>query len=618
LRAEANDDGDDNDGDDAVIGLDSLPDELQSQIVEAIARSRLRDGKAEGVISTNEDGAASLFLFGNEDEEVTLEKTDTDEEDDDDDDQPFVVLGDRKRKQKKAKDKSEALSRIARFDLRPREVREHLDRYVVRQADAKKVLSVAVCDHYNVVRRCLADENEKKAEYSKPNILLLGPSGSGKTYIMRTLARLLGVPFVRADATKFTETGIVGEDAEDLVRQLVEQADGDVELAQYGIIYVDEVDKLCRGEQGPTSGQGGVPGNRGVQNTFLKVMEETEISIQKQSGMIPQIFLGGGDAAPQRISTKHVLFIFSGAFTGLDERLKQKHVPKNMGFLGGDHHDEEDDEDDVPKSYLKQATSADFVDAGLETEFIGRIPVRVAVDPLGARDLELVLLQSEGSVLRQYERDFEGYGVDLTVSRDAIAVIAKKAADEKTGARGLVTVLERTFREFKYELPCAGITELHCDAATVENPRATLDRLLEGVDSARDDVRKADAARVEAEFVARHSLNVTLGDSLVDFLMAEAKAHPERSVRGLCAPLLDDSGLAAALHTIQKRTGSIPALPLELLLDREATVKRWLDDLPDVEEEDDDADEDDDEKPVASASSDDRDTLRQIFDAVVK
>ena len=149
------------------------------------------------------------------------------------------------------------------------------------------------------------------------------------------------------------------------------------------------------------------------------------------------------------------------------------------------------------------------------------------------------------------------------------------------------------------------------------NPRATLDRLLEGVDGAREDVRKADAARVEAEFFARHALNVTLGDSLVDFLMAEAKAHPERSVRGLCAPLLDDSGLAAALHTIQKRTGSVPALPLELLLDREATVKRWLDDLPDVEEEDDDADADDDEKPVAS-SSDDAATLRQIFDAVVK
>ena len=260
--------------------------------MEAIARSRLRDGKAEGVISTNEDGAASLFLFGNEDEEVTLEKTDTDE--DDDDDQPFVVLGDRKRKQKKAKDKSEALSRIARFDLRPREVREHLDRYVVRQADAKKVLSVAVCDHYNVVRRCLADEKEKKAEYSKPNILLLGPSGSGKTYIMRTLARLLGVPFVRADATKFTETGIVGEDAEDLVRQLVEQADGDVESRSTASSMSMKWTSFVRGEQGPTSGSQGVPGNRGVQNTFLKVMEETEISIQKQSGMIPQIFLGGG------------------------------------------------------------------------------------------------------------------------------------------------------------------------------------------------------------------------------------------------------------------------------------------------------------------------------------
>ena len=515
---------------------------------------------------------------------------------------------------------------------KPKQIKAALDEHCIGQDEAKKALAVAVHNHYKRIQSGLTGKTKSDnkiittntdgddIEIEKSNILLLGPTGSGKTLLARTLARMLDVPFAIADATTLTEAGYVGDDVENIVLRLLQAADYDVKRAQIGIIYVDEVDKLCRGEQGPTSGQGGVPGNRGVQNTFLKVMEETEISIQKQSGMIPQIFLGGGDAAPQRISTKHVLFIFSGAFTGLDERLKQKHVPKNMGFLGGDHHDEEDDEDDVPKSYLKQATSADFVDAGLETEFIGRIPVRVAVDPLGARDLELVLLQSEGSVLRQYERDFEGYGVDLTVSRDAIAVIAKKAADEKTGARGLVTVLERTFREFKYELPCAGITELHCDAATVENPRATLDRLLEGVSEQRDDVRKADAARVEAEFFALHSLNVTLGDSLVDFLMAEAKAHPERSVRGLCAPLLDDTSLAAALHTIQKRTGSIPALPLELLLDREATVKRWLDDLPEAEAEDDDSDdEDDDAKPVASASSeDDAATLRQIFDAVVK
>ena len=617
-RAESDDGDDTDDGDESVIGLDSLPEELQSQIVEAIARSRLDTG-AKGVVSTNDDGETISFMFGNEDE-AGLEK------DEDDDESPFVVLGERKKKKKKKKKqedlkKSEALERIARFDLRPREVREHLDRYVVRQADAKKVLSVAICDHYNVVRRCLGDENERKAEYSKPNILLLGPSGSGKTYIMRTLAKLLGVPFVRADATKFTETGIVGEDAEDLVRQLVEQADGDVELAQYGIIYIDEVDKLCRGEQGSASGGSqGVPGNRGVQSTFLKVMEETEISLQKSQGMIPQIFLGGEPSQPQRISTKHVLFIFSGAFTGLDERLKQKCVPKNMGFLG---EETEAAESDIPVSYLKQATSADFVDAGLETEFIGRIPVRVAVDPLGTRDLELVLLQSEGSVLRQYECDFEGYGVALTVGREAVSKIAEQAAAEKTGARGLVTVLERTFREFKYELPCAGVSALHCDAATVEDPGATLARLLEGVNGARESVRRADAARVEAEFFAQHALNVTLAPSLTEFLLAEARAHPERSVRGLCAPLLDESGLAAALRTIEKRTGTLPELPLELLLDREATVTRWLGELPEAAEDEDDED-DDSEEPVASASSDESvdepltDALREFLDAAVK
>ena len=196
---------------------------------------------------------------------------------------------------------------------------------------------------------------------------------------------------------------------------------------------------------------------------------------------------------------------------------------------------------------------------------------RVAVDPLGARDLELVLLQSEGSVLRQYERDFEGYGVDLTVSRDAIAVIAKKAADEKTGARGLVTVLERTFREFKYELPCAGITELHCDAATVENPRATLDRLLEGVDGARDDVRKATRRASGPSFckalIERHARRLVGG-----FPHGRGEGAP-RAVRARLtrrsSTILDWRRRCTRCRADEIRRGAA----VELLLDREA-VKR--------------------------------------------
>lgn len=239
---------------------------------------------------------------------------------------------------------SDALARISKFDWRPREVCEYLDRYVVRQDEAKKVLSVAICDHYNVVRRCLADDREREAEYSKPNILLLGASGSGKTYVVRKLAKLLGVPFIKSDATKFTEAGIVGDDAEDLVRQLVDQANGDIRLAQYGIIYVDEVDKLCHSEASSSINGAAVAGatsasSRGVQSTFLKIMEDTDVLLNKMWATgIPEITLGGMLASsssrePSRVSTKFILFIFSGAFTALDAKLRRDREQRSIGFV---------------------------------------------------------------------------------------------------------------------------------------------------------------------------------------------------------------------------------------------------------------------------------------------
>jgi hypothetical protein len=238
--------------------------------------------------------------------------------------------------------------------------------------------------------------------------------------------------------------------------------------------------------------------------------------------------------------------------------------------------------------------------------------VRVAVDPLGARDLELILLQSEGSVLRQYERDFAGYGVDLEVTRDAIAAVAAEAAEEKTGARGLVTVLERTFRDFKYELPCAGATKLVCDASTVADPARTLAAALDAAKrDDRDAVRRADARRFEEQFAFDHApLTVAIDAAAEDFLLAEAAAFPERSVRGVAtARLLDDAALVDALSAIAKRTkASHFDVTLDLLLDKRATLDAWLAkaeaDHPEPEGGDDD---DAEPAPVASASSDDDD-----------
>lgn len=510
---------------------------------------------------------------------------------------------------------SDALARISKFDWRPREVCEYLDQYVVRQDEAKKVLSVAICDHYNVVRRCLADDREREAEYSKPNILLLGASGSGKTYVVRTLAKLLGVPFIKADATKFTEAGIVGEDAEDLVRQLVDQADGDVRLAQYGIIYVDEVDKLCRSEASPSISGAAVAGStsassRGVQSTFLKVMEDTDVVLNKMWATgIPEITLGSvlassSSRAPTRVSTKYILFIFSGAFTGLDTKLRMDREQRSLGFIeqpkarttspgvSGD-----EDASAYPKSYLSQATTADFVSVGLEPEFIGRIPVRVAVDPLDASALEQILRDSEGSALRQYKRDFGGYGIDLAVTDEFCRAVAEKAAAENTGARGLVTVLERTFRDFKYRLPCSGIDRLVCDAHTVAHPQAQLEELLTCNVDKQDAVRREDATRFENHLCDIFGLNhgrLKFDESALEWLIHRSRGA-DVSLRTLCQnqfglfPGATDNGMCLkALEAFIRRsqTKDLPTLiPVDFFTQRSLVLRAWLSHNDDSQDE---------------------------------
>lgn len=415
---------------------------------------------------------------------------------------------------------ADALRPIREFKRRPREIRDYLDRFVIRQEEAKKVLAVAVCDHYNHVRQCIENPSSSGQEYMKHNVVLLGPTGVGKTYLMRCVARLIGVPFVKADATKFSETGYVGRDADDLVRDLVKAADGNIELAQYGIIYLDEVDKIAS--------QGGVGkdvSGRGVQTTLLKLMEETDVSLFSQTDILGQMqammeMQRGGGTPPRTINTRHILFIMSGAFHTLPTLIKKRLQSGVIGFGVEAGKISEDDTE-----YLHAVQTRDFIDYGFEPEFIGRLPVRVVCDPLSVDDLEQIMLSSEGSVLRQYKRDFEGYGLALEVTPEAVREVAERSQMEKTGARGLMTVLEKVLRNFKFELPSTGIAALRIDRDTVREPAVALQALLEQSVEIRRAALLRDLAEAVDVFVRETGLklvfNPTAEKTLVQICLDE-------------------------------------------------------------------------------------------------
>ncbi len=448
-------------------------------------------------------------------------------------------------------DDSEAedpLRGIRDFDLKPKEIRDHLNRFVIRQDAAKKVLSVAICDHYNHVRRSLGGKATARSEYSKQNILLLGPTGVGKTYLMKNIARLIGVPFVKADATKFSETGYVGSDVEDLVRDLVKVANGNVELAEHGIIFVDEVDKIAA-EGGPS---GRDVSGRGVQINLLKLMEETEVNLFSPTDMMSQMqavmeMQRGGKPKRKSINTRNILFIVSGAFDKLAETIKKRVDASQMGFGAA-----VDTNDANTARYLRRAETTDFIQYGFEPEFIGRLPVRVACDLLSAEDLTHILTSSEGSILNQYRDDFRSYGIDLSITPEAILAVAEEAEKEGTGARGLMTILERLFRDFKFELPSSAIKSFEVTTDTIRDPEAHIKRLKEANSHLQHEVWEEDVKRFAASFEREHAYTLEFKRLAVEALIREAVAK-DRSIQALCQEKFKD--FEHGLSIIHRNTG---------------------------------------------------------------
>lgn len=453
-----------------------------------------------------------------------------------------------------------------KFDYLPRDIKKYLDRFVVRQDDAKKVLATAICDHYNHIRRCSA--KGPCNDYAKQNIIMLGPTGVGKTYLVRTIADLIGVPFVKGDATKFSETGYVGGDVEDLVRELVQKADGNVRLAEYGIIYLDEIDKIAS----PANILGRDVSGGGVQRGLLKLMEETEVSLRTPFDLTSQLqaameFQSKGKVSRSVINTRHILFIVSGAFNGLSDIIRKRLGGKAIGFNAEGRRAPKDED------YFQAVKSVDFIEYGFESEFVGRLPVVVSCHELGVEDLFEILKNSEGSIMRQYINAFEAYGIEMSHTDPGLHRIAERAYEEHTGARSLVGVCERIFREYKYHLPHSAVDRLELTERLVDHPDEVLEEILQSARALR--LREMDATLdvIAREWSHKNGVEIHLQPEAARFLSRQAYESGEK-LEDVFTGIFRD--YEHGLNLIRGAEGIRFEITPEVVRDPKAALDEWI------------------------------------------
>ena len=360
------------------------------------------------------------------------------------------------------------------FDLKPEELIAYLDQYVVKQDNAKAILATKICTHFNRIKRSMESDNPigNMVGSIKNNVLMIGPTGVGKTYIIKLIANKIGVPFVKGDATKFSETGYVGGDVEDLVRDLVREADDDLELAQYGIVYIDEIDKIASSR----NLIGADVSRTGVQRALLKPMEETEVDLKVPHDPISMIqeieqFRKTGKREKRSVNTGNILFIMSGAFGELAPIIQKRLSRQGIGF--GARIQKAEDKVDI----LKNVRSEDLIEFGFESEFVGRLPVRAVFEHLTEDDLYCILKNPNNPIILGKKLDFAAYDIEIKFEDRLLRTLAEYAFTENTGARGLVSAVEKVLLEYERKLPSAGIKKFPATSSILENPQTSIKAL---------------------------------------------------------------------------------------------------------------------------------------------